>query len=349
MATDNAGNVQATPTAAEATVQILSPVTVTSIAAVSPNPRNAPVSTIFVIFSEPINTNTLSPGAFTLTDNGGPNLITSQPFVTHTSGDTYGVQGLTALNTASGQYVFTVNGTDIKDENGNSGTGSLSISWLMDTTPPTSHVNPLPARGTSLNFTVSVKGSDGGSPPSGVASYDIYSSTNGGKWTFWTNVPASSPTASFTGQSNTTYTFYSIAHDHAGNVEVKKPLIEASTYLPDLIPPVTTVDGTMGTNPSTVNTTTGTFTLNLTGSDPGGGLVTYFEVFVSIDGGAYQEVGPYAIPAGTADSKGTCHSTVPYQGTHRRPVAHLLLLQHRARLRRQPPEHAVEPERDFLE
>ena len=84
--------------------------------------------------------------------------------------------------------------------------------------------------------------------------------------------------------------------------------------MPDLTPPVTTVDATTGTNPSTLNTTTGTFTLNITGSDPGGGLITYFEVYVSIDGGAYQEVGPYAIPAGAADSNGNYHSTVPYQG-----------------------------------
>ena len=189
----------------------------------------------------------------------------------------------------------------------------------MDTTPPTSHVNPLPSTGTSLSFAVSVTGSDpngaNGSPPSVVVSYDIYSSTNGGAWSKWTTVPASAPTASFTGQSNTTYAFYSIAHDLAGNTENKKPLIEASTYLPNLTPPVTSVDSTTAAaNPSSVNTGTGTFTLDLTGSDPGGGLVTYFEVFVSVDGGAYQEVGPYAIPAGAADSNGNYHSTVTYQG-----------------------------------
>ncbi len=141
------------------------------------------------------------------------------------------------------------------------------------------HDQPVAARETSLVFPVSVTGSDGGSPPSGVASYDIYASINGGAWKFWINVPASSPTANYTGQSNTTYAFYSIAHDLAGNTEVKQPAIEASTYVPDLTPPVTTVDATTGTNPSTLNTTTGTFTLNITGSDPGGGLITYFEVY----------------------------------------------------------------------
>ena len=182
----------------------------------------------------------------------------------------------------------------------------------MDTTPPTSKVSALPQRGTSLTFPVSVTGSDGGSPPSGVKSYDIYSSTNGGAWKLWTTVAASIPTASFTGQSNTTYAFYSIAHDLAGNTEVKTPTIEASTYLPNLTPPVTQVDSTSGTNPTTVNTATGTFTLDLTGTDPGGGAVTYFEVFVSVDSAPYSPAAA-PIPAGPPDSSGNVHATIPYQ------------------------------------
>jgi hypothetical protein len=174
-------------------------------------------------------------------------------------------------------------------------------------------VNPLPQRGTSLTFAVSVTGSDGGSPPSGIKSYNIYSSTNGGAWSLWTTVPASSPTANFTGQSNTTYAFYSTATDNAGNSSAYNPKIEASTYLPDLTPPITVVDSTTGANPTSVNTATGTFTLNLTGSDPGGSVVTYFEVYVSVDSGPYTLVGP-AIPAGPANSTGTVQATIPYQG-----------------------------------
>ena len=51
--------------------------------------------------------------------------------------------------------------------------------------------------------------------------------------------PGLQPHGHYTGQSNTTYAFYSIAHDLAGNTENKKPLIEASTYVPNLTPPVT--------------------------------------------------------------------------------------------------------------
>jgi hypothetical protein len=144
-------------------------------------------------------------------------------------------------------------------------------------------------------------------------SYAIYESTNGGPWTPWTTVSATAPTASFTGQSNTTYSFYSIATDYAGNSEVKQPIIEASTYVPDLTPPVTSVDSTTGTNPSTLNASTGTFTLNVTGSDTGGSGLVYVEIFVQVDSNAVQQVGS-AVPTGVPDSNGQDHVTAIYQG-----------------------------------
>ncbi len=290
------------------------PVSVTAITDVSPDPRNSTVSVVDVTFSRPINPSSLTSGALTLTDNGSANLIESGVTLTLVSGSTYAIGDLTGLTGAEGNYTLTVNAADILDPNGVAGTGTSSTAWLMDTTPPTSHVNALAARGTSLSFSVSVTGSDGGNPPSGVASYEIYASINGGAWSLWTTVPASNATATYTGQSNTTYSFYSVAHDLAGNTENQTPLIEASTYLPDLTPPVTAVDGTSGTNPSTVNTTTGTFTLNVTGSDPGGGIVTDFEVFVSVDSGAYTMVNGTAIPAGPPSSQGITDATIAYQG-----------------------------------
>ncbi len=286
---------------------------VNSIALVTPNPRTTPVSTIAVTFSVPVNPSTFSASSLTLTDNSRLVAITSAVSLSLVSGSTYDINGVAGLTMAQGNYSLTVNASAIDDTYGNPGTGSQSTSWLMDTTPPTSTVNPLPARGTSLTFPVSVTGSDGGSPASGVKSYNIYSSTNGGAWSLWTTVSASTPSANFTGQSNTTYAFYSTATDNAGNTQACNPQIEASTYLPDLTPPVTVVNGTTGTNPSTVNSATGTFTLNLTGSDPGGAVVTYFEVFVSVDSGPFNLIGP-AIPAGPAGSTGSVQASIPYQG-----------------------------------
>ena len=311
VARDNVGNVEATPSAAEAETTI--GMAVTSISSATPNPRNTPVSSVDVTFDEPINLSTFTSSALTLADNGGENLITSAATITLVSGSTYQIGGLAGLTTTDGNYTLTVNSTGIADQSGNLGSNSLSTSWLMDTTTPTSKVNPLPERETSLTFPVSVAGVDGGSPPSGIASYDLYSSTNGGPWTLWTTVPANNATANFSGQSDTTYTFYSIAHDLAGNTEVETPIIEASTYVPDLTPPVTFVDSTTGANPSSVNTSTATFTLNVTGSDSGGSGLAYFEVFVQVDQNAVQQVGA-AIPAGATDSNGYDHATAIYQG-----------------------------------
>ena len=62
-----------------------------------------------------------------------------------------------------------------------------------------------------------------------------------------------------------------------------------------------------------MNSSTGRFALNVTGSDPGGGVVTYIDVFVSVDSGAYT-LAASPIPAGPADSTGIIHTTIPYQG-----------------------------------
>ncbi len=222
IATDKAGNVQATPTAAEQTVQILTPMTVSSITAVAPDPRNTSVSSLDVTFSLPINTSSLTPGALILTDNG-QSISASGISLTLVSGDTYQITGLTALTTAEGTYVFAVNGADVHDARGYPGTGLVSTSWLMDTTPPTSTVNSLPAQTTSTSFTVSVYATDSngadGSTPSGVASIAIYDSTNSGSFTLFTTVTPSDPSATFAGQVGRTYAFYSIATDQAGNVE----------------------------------------------------------------------------------------------------------------------------------
>lgn len=304
----------------------ITPLSVSSITPVSPDPRNVPVSVIDVNFNEPTSTTSLTPAAVSLTDDGGPNLITGPISLTRIMGDEYAISGLSGLTGAEGEYTLTINADHLKDQDGFPGSGSLSTSWLMDTTPPTSRVSSLPKTGNSLSFPVTVTGTDpngaGGSTPAGIASFTIYVSTNGGAWTRWTTIAptstsggSASATDTFTGLSNTIYAFYSTATDAAGNTQAYKPSIEASTYLPDLTPPITSVDPTTGTNPSSVDGA-GTFTLNLTGRAPGGKPLTYLEVFVGIDlggGGNTRQIGA-AIPAGFPDANGVYHATISYQG-----------------------------------
>ena len=174
VATDNAGNEQATPSSAQQTVQILSALSVNSFTPVSPNPRNTYVSSIDVTFSEPINTSSLVTGALTLTDDGGPNLINSGVSLSLISGNTYAIGGLMGLTAAQGDYTLTVNSADIKDQNGIAGTNSLPTSWLMDTTAPSSHVvNSLGTSQTSDTFSVSVSFTDPTGPGNAPASGEL--------------------------------------------------------------------------------------------------------------------------------------------------------------------------------
>ena len=112
---------------------------VSSISTGDPATLNVPVASATVILNEPAGVGFFGTDrADSLTDNGGPNLITSAVSVTLVSGSTYSIRGLSALTTAEGSYTLTVNAADILDPDGDTGTGMLSTSWLMDTTPPAS-------------------------------------------------------------------------------------------------------------------------------------------------------------------------------------------------------------------
>ena len=281
------------------------------------SPRHAAVAGVDVNFNQAIDPTTFDWHDLSLTLDGGPNLITGEVTVSHVAGSTYAINGLSGLTAAQGDYMLSVAAAGVRNGSGLTGSGSMSTSWLMDTTAPTSTVSPLPKQGGSLSFVITVSGKDpsgpGGAPASGVSWYDIYSSTNGGAWSLWTSVPASSPSATFAGQSSTTYAFYSVAYDAAGNVQSVQPGMEASTYLGDLTPPMTSVDPTTGKAPSSVAPATGTFTLNLSGTAPGGKPLADFRVYVAIDAQEPVPIGP-AIPAGFPDSQGMYHATITYQG-----------------------------------
>ncbi|HXR47355.1 MAG TPA: RHS repeat-associated core domain-containing protein [Candidatus Limnocylindrales bacterium] len=99
----------------------------------------------------------------------------------------------------------------------------------IDAVAPTSHVLPLPAQSQLLQFPISWTGTDD-SGGSGVASYDIYVSDNGGSWTLWESATTST-NASFRGLPQHTYGFYSTAHDNAGNIEQPYLTADATTTI----------------------------------------------------------------------------------------------------------------------
>jgi ELWxxDGT repeat protein len=156
--------------------------------------------------------------------------------------------------------------------------GTIDVTF-SDVTKPVSSVSPLPTQATSLSFVVTATGTDpNGSEgsASGLKEYDLYVSS-GGAFTKFATVPAGSPTTTFTGSANTTYWFRSLGRDNSGNVETK---ISADTYtrIGDVVPPSTQVT-------TAVPTSSGLFTVQMTGNKPTGTPITAFDVYVVIDGG----------------------------------------------------------------
>ena len=98
--------------------------------------------------------------------------------------------------------------------------------WVntLDHEPPTSRVRALPARSDSV-FPVTWAGQDAGA---GVRQFDVFASVNGGPFYQWLRrVPLTAEP--FVGDADSTYSFYSIAYDAAGNVEPGKTAGEATT------------------------------------------------------------------------------------------------------------------------
>ncbi len=296
---------------------VVAPLTVAAVGPVSPSPRSTPVSSIAVTLSEPITASSFTTAALTLTDNGNPVSLNGVSIVAG-SNEGYTISGLAAATAAQGGYTLTVNAAGIQDQNHLSGNGSLSTSWVTDTTPPTSHVvNSLAVKQSTDSFPVSVTFSDpagpGGAP--GVSSVDLYVSINNGPFNLYQTqhfAPAASGTVTFTyvGQDRNLYAFHSVAHDALVNTEAKSGnAIEASTSVPDLNPPVTHVlasvaSYTWGPFPSSEfsglvpsSYANGVFTLDWAGADPDqnsgtpAGSISVLDIYVEIDSGSPELIG----------------------------------------------------------
>jgi hypothetical protein len=111
----------------------------------------------------------------------------------------------------------------------------------LDSTEPTSTVDPLPAIINSIDLTVSWSGQDDPNG-SGIAYYDIYVSDNGGPFQLWLG-SMTDTTALFTGQDQHTYAFYSIAADNVGHVEIPPGIPDAVTTIQLNQPPIADAGG----------------------------------------------------------------------------------------------------------
>ncbi|GEM_PF-5993727 len=105
---------------------------------------------------------------------------------------------------------------------------------MIDRGGPTSRVTALPAVTTTTSIPVNWSGADdnGGS---GIASFDLFASDNGGPFQLWLNDTAAT-SGSFPGADGHSYGFYSIATDNLGHVETTPTKAQTRTTV-DATPP----------------------------------------------------------------------------------------------------------------
>ncbi|MEZ6061140.1 MAG: DUF839 domain-containing protein [Planctomycetaceae bacterium] len=167
---------------------------------------------------------------------------------------------------------------------------------------------------TTKDLPIEVTGRDFGTVPSGIAQFEIYVRTNltGGYSLFTTidAVPGSvagtfEASTTFSGDSNTTYQFYSVAVDFAGNREdsIEGPHADVLYRFRDVDAPQSQVDGVTFDNAS------GTFAVDYSGTDIGGSI-REFSVWMQVDSDM-----PVVVATVGGNSPGTVQAAaVP--GTH---------------------------------
>jgi hypothetical protein len=115
------------------------------------------------------------------------------------------------------------------------------VSNTIDAEAPSSAVNSLPATQPNPTFEISWSGADAPNG-SGLLSYDIFFSANNGPYhTLVSGTTALS--TQFTGELSTTYRFYSIARDNAGNVETAPNNPDTATTIGAAASSVSNVSG----------------------------------------------------------------------------------------------------------
>ncbi|MBE2260535.1 MAG: tandem-95 repeat protein, partial [Rhodobacteraceae bacterium] len=101
----------------------------------------------------------------------------------------------------------------------------------IDAGAPTSAVASLQSTRTAPDFLVTWTGTDDDAG-SGIASHDIYVSTDGGSYALWQD-DSTATSATFSGQAGHSYAFYSVAQDNVGHIEAAPASPDASTQVVD--------------------------------------------------------------------------------------------------------------------
>ncbi len=220
--------------------------------------------------------------------------------------DADGMLHLDLASNQSGTSVITVRAQDsgglVKDTQ-----FSVFGQSAPDIIAPTSRIAALSAQADDLIIPITVSGTDSGpvgSTISGIAEFRLYVSENGGEFVRFATLLATELSTRFIATSDRNYFFRSIAVDAAGNVE-SKTVADTQISVGDFDAPETNVV-------SAVANSLGLFDVTVTGRESGGGRLSFFDVYVSVDDGVAQLIGTAG--GGAPDAFGNYQGSVPYQG-----------------------------------
>jgi CSLREA domain-containing protein/uncharacterized repeat protein (TIGR01451 family) len=138
---------------------------------------------------------------------------------------------------------------------------------IIDTTPPTCTMNPLPSATGTPSFPISWSGTDAIGE---IDSYTILVSVDGGGFTSLLNTTIAA-NVTFTGETGRTYGFICVATDTARNVEVQSLIAEANTTIGANFPPVAQCQNVTVSADASCQ---GSASVNNGSSDPDGDLLT---------------------------------------------------------------------------
>ena len=179
----------------------------------------------------------------------------------------------------------------------------------IDAGSPESHVTDLIVNGTSVLVSWSGQDDAGGS---GVASYDIYVSDNGGSFELWLDHTALTEDT-FVGEVGHTYALYSIARDGVGHVEEAPEGPDATTVIAGPTNPIITI-----TTPVPYGIYTVGMTLNFSATDSEssvdtvvGNLTNASGVSQIVDSGFAPAVGVYTLVVTATDNAGNTKVSDP--------------------------------------
>jgi hypothetical protein len=149
--------------------------------------------------------------------------------------------------------------------------------FASGTTPPTSSVSALPAFQNKTAIALSWTGQPVGGVT--IASYDIYTSDNGGAFTAILTATTQTSTT-FNGQNGHTYGFYSVATDSLGHRQPTPSAAQATTKVDTVAPTSSVAVLPAFSKPSFLVSWSGT-------DDTGGSGIATYNVFVSDNGGPF--------------------------------------------------------------